>query len=66
MELSKAYLAAKMGEQAGKHLNRAMAILEHNTKGGLSKVWPPPSKTRRSPPQGHPSLCGDLRSQSIC
>ena len=39
MELSKAYLAAHQGEQAGKHLNRAIAILNFNARGNsLSKV----------------------------
>lgn len=39
MELSKAYLAAHQGEQAGKHLNRAVTILTLSARGNtLSKV----------------------------
>ena len=43
IDLSKAYLAARQGEQAGKHLQRAIAILNKSSRGNtLSQVRAPP------------------------
>lgn len=45
IDLSKAYLAAKQGEQAGKHLHRAIGILNQSGRGNnLSKVCPTPKR----------------------